>query len=114
MVGRRLRREENRDEVGVRGGSEDRNERGWREEKGDVEGLTEAPPQPSSRGSLCPSCFSIWPQALAIWPHLPPHGACSHLTWPLLPSPATPCRRLVRIGGGGCRGPKPHPFDTGD
>ena len=67
--------------------AEGRNKRGWREEKGDVEGLTEAPPHPSSKCNPCPSCFSIWPQALAIWPHPPPHGACSHLSRPLLPLP---------------------------
>lgn len=87
----------------MREGSEGRNERGWREEKGDVERLTEAPPHPSKH-RLCPSCFSIWPQALAIWPHLPPHGACSHLTWPP-PITRNPLSEAGQDWGGWLQGP---------
>lgn len=67
-----------------------------------VKGLTEACPHPSSKPSPCPSCFSIWPRALAIWPHLPPHGAHSHLTCPL-PPPAIPLPVAGQEWAGCCR-----------
>lgn len=108
--------EERKVEMGLGGGSEDkvpeigrqresggRNKMGWKEEKGDCyKGLTEACPHPSSKPSPCPSCFSIWPRALAIWPHLPPHGAHSHLTCPL-PPPAIPLPVAGQEWAGCCR-----------
>lgn len=59
-------------------------------------------PIPSPVPALAPPAFPSGRRpALAIWPHLPPHRVCSHLTWPLLRHrhPQSPCWWLIRVQG---------------